>query len=189
MEIIPFFKKIPELKELKRTGWRMEGIDGESVADHSFSLALMALVYSRRLGLDSGKCTRMALIHDLCEVYSKDIPRRSESGEWQQDAAWKLKAEEEGMKKVLGLLPPGLSKELGSLWNEYNERKTPEAKLVRDLDRLECCMQALHYARQGKGRDLSHFFEDGDRDIKTPEIRKAFGKLSGDFRNLKRTIK
>jgi len=48
MDLLEFAKKVRELKDLKRTGWVQRGVsDPESVADHSFMLAILACVYSK----------------------------------------------------------------------------------------------------------------------------------------------
>lgn len=181
MDLLDFAKMVRGLKDLKRTGWVEKGIkDPESVADHSFMLAILAYVYSKKFGLDTDKCVKMALLHDICEVYSGDIPDKIRDEDQLVPDSEKKKLEEQGLKKLISLLPGDFSGEIYGLWEEFEKRETPEAKLVKDLDKLEMCLQAKDYSE--KYENLEEFFEDGNLNIKTPEIRKIFEKIYGEFR-------
>jgi len=185
MDLLDFAAKVSELKRLKRAGWILKGVKApESVADHSFMLAVLAYVYAKQTGLDSGRCVKLALVHDLCEAYSGDIPSRIRKKDRTMPGKMKKKLEEEGMKKIVALLPDGTAKEITGLWKEFEEQKTKEAQLIRDLDKLEMCMQALAYATTNPGTDFSEFFEDGRQNIQTPEMKKVFGKILGEFQTL-----
>jgi len=181
MDILEFAKKVRTLKELKRTGWVLKGIkDPESVADHSFMIAVLAYVYSKKLGLDSDKAVKMALTHDICEVYSGDIADRIRDEDQIVPDSRKRELERQGLKKLIFLLPKDFANEIYSLWEEFEARETKEAKLVKDLDKLEMCMQAEEYSK--KYENLEEFLEDGKLNIKTPEIRKIFEKIYREFR-------
>ncbi len=181
MDLLEFAKKVRELKELKRTGWIEKGVrDPESVADHSFMLAVLAYVYSKKLGLDTDKCVKMALLHDICEVYSGDIPDKVRDEDQPVPDSEKKKLEERGLKKMISLLPEDFAKEIYGLWKEFEARETKEARLVKDLDKLEMCMQAGEYSK--KYKNMEEFFEDGNLNIKTPEMRKLFERIYGKFR-------
>jgi putative hydrolase of HD superfamily len=185
MDLLDFAKKVRELKGLKRSGWIEKGVrDPESVADHSFMLAVLAYLYSKKLGLDTDKCVKMALLHDICEVYSGDIPDKIRDEDQPVPDSEKKKLEEQGLEKLISLLPEDLAKEIHDLWKEFEARETKEAKLVKDLDKLEMCMQALEYSKNYE--NLEEFFEDGNLNIKTPEIRKLFEKVYGEFRKFRK---
>jgi len=65
LALLEFLHNAYRLKEIKRTGWKLKGIKNpESVAEHSFMLALMALALAKPLKLDAGKCISLALVHD-----------------------------------------------------------------------------------------------------------------------------
>ena len=180
MNLLDFARKVRELKELKRTGWVQRNIENtESVADHSFMLAILAYVYSKKLGLDSEKAVKMALIHDICEVYSGDIADRVRDEDQIVPDSQKRELERQGLRKLVSLLPEDMAKEIYELWEEFEYRQSEEAKLVKDLDKLEMCMQALEYSRSYE--NLEEFFEDGKLHIKTPEIRKVFEKIYTEF--------
>ncbi len=182
MELLEFFRKAMELKETKRSGWVLQGVeDPESVADHSFMLGLVSYVMAKRFGLDADKCMKMGMIHDLCEAYSGDIPNSIHDDERGMTRDEKERREREGMERVLSLLPEEISDEFRSLWEEFEGRKSDEAKLVKGLDKLEMCLQALDYAKKGN-RGLLRFMEDGKRNIRMPEVKKIFLKIYREFK-------
>ena len=150
------------------------------MADHSFMLAVLAYIYSKKFGLDTDKCVKIALTHDICEVYSGDIPDKVRDEDQPVPDSRKRELEREGTKKIISLLPEDFASEIYGLWEEFETRETPEAKLVKDLDKLEMCMQAKEYSE--KYRNMEEFFEDGNLNIKTPEMRKIFEKIYGEFR-------
>ena len=68
---------------------------------------------------------------------------------------------------------PTFAIELKSLWEEYEERKTKEARLVRDIDVYERLVQAKEYEVRERGeKDLGDFFVQWEEMITTPEIKK-----------------
>jgi len=180
MNLLDFAKKVRELKDLKRTGWVQRGVrDPESVADHSFMLAILAYVYAKKFGLDSGKAVKMALIHDICEVYSGDIADRIRDEDQVVPDSRKRELERSGLEKIVSFLPKDLAKEIYDLWEDFEYRKSKEAEIVKDLDKFEMCLQAMEYSK--KYKNLEEFFEDGRLNIKNPEIRKLFEKIYGEF--------
>ncbi len=74
MDIIRFFSKIRKLKEIERSGWVVSGVKKpESVADHSFGVALLVMLLGKNKNIDLEKALKMALIHDLGEAITGDI--------------------------------------------------------------------------------------------------------------------
>ena len=136
-----------QLKQLYRQGWLRRGVPHErceSVAEHSFGVAALALWLAEAYfpELDSGKLLRMALLHDFGEVYAGDII--PEDGVTQQD---KSQREAASVAQVLGKLPGGQG--YVELWEEFERGDTPEARFVRQVDRLEMGLQAGVYQAQG----------------------------------------
>lgn len=74
-KIIKFFSEVGKLKDIKRRGWIIRDIKNpESIADHSFRAALMGWILAEKSGrkLNISKLLKMAIVHDLCEVYAGD---------------------------------------------------------------------------------------------------------------------
>jgi putative hydrolase of HD superfamily len=135
------------LKQLYRQGWLRRGVPPErceSVAEHSFGVAVLALWLAESYApeLDIGKVIRMALLHDFGEIYAGDIipsdPVTTEQ---------KAQIEVESITQVLGKLPLGES--YVKLWQEFEAGASPEAQFVRQIDRLEMGLQAAVYRSQG----------------------------------------
>jgi putative hydrolases of HD superfamily len=173
--LLRFFHLAGRLKETARAGWRLRGIDRpESVADHSFRLALLALVLAPRSDppLDAGRCVAMALVHDLAESIVGDItPYDGVTAEE------KRRREEEAMRR-LDSLAGGAG--LLELWAEYDAAETAEARFVKELDKLETAMQAAEYVQGGaaSAADLREFRESADRRLMLPITRALLDALS-----------
>lgn len=164
-QLISIFIAAGRLKRLIRSGWLRHNIpELESVADHSFRTALMAMMIGDTMDVDSEKLLRMAVIHDLAEVMAGDItPHDGISKEE------KRKMEEEGLKKLLGDIPNANS--YLELWLEYEAQESKEAKIMREIDKLEMALTAVEYQKMSQEKDLYEFIKEADSQIQSPEIR------------------
>ena len=162
---VSFLHLTQQLKLTPRTGWVNHGVDKpESIADHMYRMSLMAMVAAKEMpGLDQNRCVKLALIHDLAEAIVGDItPHDPVSKEK------KAKMEADAMAKIRDMLGDSLGgEEVEALWHEYEDQVTDEAKLLKDLDKLEMIMQAGEYER-AQGKDLSQFFESTAGKFTTP---------------------
>lgn len=165
---VDFFEVAGNLKSIKRAGWKRYNIaNPESVADHSFRTALMTMVLADKK-LNVNKSLKMALVHDLGESIVGDVPERKGT-----DFKSKLKKESSALKKLA--IFSG-SNEIFSLWNEYENNKTKEAKFVQEINKLEMALQAYEYERR-YGIKLNEFFADAKNAIKTPSLAKLFNEI------------
>ena len=173
--LFDFFYIVLELKKIPRTGWQEKvGITHpESVADHSFSTAIMAMIFSDLKKLDTQKMLKMALLHDLSE---------SIMGDFVPDAISKnnkIQIENQTMNEILSKLPIEISREYASIWNEFQEKTSKESLLMHEIDRLEMAIQALKYNAEGYPQEkLALFFESARKDIKSKEILEILDEIS-----------
>jgi len=138
---------IGALKNTKRAGWVSHNIArSESVADHSFGVALLAMFLAKYFDMDSEKAVRMALIHDLGEASIGDIITQC-GDQVIVDEAEKNRVERDAL---LGILEGAGNAEDITLFDEYLERRTPEAQFVHQLDKLEMAFQARWYEQEQK---------------------------------------
>jgi len=129
-ELIDFLGIIGQLKRNTRHVWSENGRQ-ESVAEHSWRLAVMALLVADEFaGLDMEKVVKMCLIHDFGEAITGDIPSFYKT---KQDR----EKEDVAVSDLLQNLPSGLADEFTGLFKEMAELKTEEAKLFKALDRME----------------------------------------------------
>jgi putative hydrolase of HD superfamily len=144
--LITAYFELCHLKQLYRQGWLRGGVPRErceSIAEHSFGVAVLALWLAQaQPELDADKAVRMALLHDLGEVYAGDITPSDGVSEGK-----KHQLEAEGVRKILSRLPEG--QKYVDLWDEFEAGVTPEARFVRQIDRLEMGLQAAVYQMQG----------------------------------------
>jgi putative hydrolase of HD superfamily len=172
--LLEAYFEINHLKQLYRQGWLRRGVPPErceSVAEHVFGMAMLAwwLVDAYFPDLNRDKVIRMVLVHEIGEVYTGDltpadnIPR----GE-------KHRLERKALEQVVGKLPR--ANEYINLWEEFEHNETPEARLVRQVDRLEMAFQASIYERQDLG-DMSEFFASTDQAMIDEQIRNILREL------------
>ncbi|HVP23997.1 MAG TPA: HD domain-containing protein [Conexivisphaerales archaeon] len=153
-------------KRVERKGWRAgaEIRDPESVADHMYATALAAMMAGDLFDLDAEKMVRMALLHDVCEVITGDI----QPGE--MEASKKSRLESRALAKLLRPLPARIRKKYLAAFEEFNRGSSREARLVRDLDKLEMVVQAAEYEKEGvNSKLLQDFWATAEDRVKTKE--------------------
>ena len=176
LPLIEAYFEFNHLKQLYRQGWLLREVPAErceSVADHSFGVALLAMLLAETHfpELDAGKVIRLALLHDFGEIYAGDITPFDGI-----DRAEKVRREQAGVAQVLAKLPQG--ERYLALWEEYEGQHSPEARFVRQIDRLEMALQASVYECQGLG-DLSEFFNYVRSFLSEPELQGILRELEG----------
>lgn len=162
MDVINFLHEAGKLKDLKRIGWLMRKVkDPESVADHSYRLALMVMIFGKKFKVDQEKALKMALIHDLPEAECGDIASRLKEEDQLYSNKEKARIERKALKKMVkGLKDKKLAEELVGLWEEMEKGESQEARLVKQLDKLECLLQTFEYEKQGRnGMNLQEFYD------------------------------
>jgi putative hydrolase of HD superfamily len=121
---IDFLTLTRTLKTTKRTGWVMRKVHHpESIADHMYRMTLMAMISSFSTELDTDRCIKLALVHDLAEAKVGDItPHCGVSDKEKYDL------ELETMQQISTMLGPLLGgEEILALWKEYEEGSSEEA--------------------------------------------------------------
>ena len=155
-DLFLFFHSALELKSIKRAGWvsKVQVEDAESVADHTFSMATIAMLLSDMLGFDTQKVIKMVLMHDLAESIVGDYTPGD------VNALQKLTKEKNAMKFILSGLPKEVREEYEEIWLEYLYNRTEIARFVHRIDKLEMALQANQYAKQGYAdKLLAPFFD------------------------------
>lgn len=154
--LLALYSQVATLKLLPRTGWLQRGVvAAESVAEHTFGVAMLALLIGDAAGeLDRGKLLAIALLHDLAEVRLSDLPASSTR---LIGAEHKHRAERAALEELFAQLPA--HPDYVGLWAEYASGTSVEARLVKELDRVEMLVQALAYERAGN-RGLGEFWRN-----------------------------
>jgi putative hydrolases of HD superfamily len=187
-----FARGLSRLKRTRRQGWiDREVTDPESVADHTFRMAMLAWVIAGRAGVNRERTVMLALVHDLAEAYAGDLTPHGDLGdlspeerrrvliqapdrtaaeqrEWDRQ---KHAQEAEGLRVLIEGLSPDQREELTALWNEYESGQTPEAEVIRQLDKVETWLQAEEYHADDPRVNIESFRQQIDRLPLTPVLR------------------
>ena len=165
------YQTIMKLKNLFRQGWLKRNIPKEaceSVADHSFGTAILAILITPE-HLNKSKVISMMLLHEAGEALIGDIiPQDNISPEQ------KRSMESHAVHSIFSQLDKG--NELINLWQEFETGTTPEAIFARDLDKFEMAMQANFYGK-ALDRDLSEFMQSALKSITAEELKKTIVNL------------
>lgn len=174
---LDFFKTVGKSKRLLRSGPVREGIkDPESVAEHSFRTGVIAMVLSDKVGnnLNKDKLIKMALIHDIGEIITGDIV--VQRGEIIDLALRDSKEEQEriGIKEIFNQIQEG--EIYAEIFEEMIARKSPEAKIFWQFDKLDLAITALEYEEE-QGKQLDEFFLDANTHMKEPLLKEVLEKI------------
>ena len=150
-DILSFYMKYNQLKNIYRQGWLKVriGIEHkdkcESIADHSFSVALLALtiIEKNKLDLAAFKCIKMGIIHELGEIYAGDFTPYDNITKEEKH----LK-EKEAILRVLETLDT--DNDFMELWEEFEKAESAESKFIKNIDQLEFLLQACAYGYDAK---------------------------------------
>ncbi|KAJ9114689.1 hypothetical protein QFC22_005565 [Naganishia vaughanmartiniae] len=164
---LAFMHMLENLKTQKRSGWIREGVQQpESIADHMYRMAMLCMlipIQNTERPLDIGRCVQMALVHDLAEAqYVLPTPTLAQNGLW-LTLPYRMNS--------VGDITPveGVSPEM-----KHKARFTwavSQAKLVKDLDRIELVLQAIEYERSQDVRSLAPFFTGSIPHLHHPAVR------------------
>lgn len=153
------------LKGLPRTGWVRRGVAApESVAAHSWGVAWLTLVLLPD-DLDLARALQYAVLHDLPEVHVGDLT--PQDGVSKAD---KARMEHAAMAALCRALPRGAR--LLATWEAYEAQVDPEARFVRQLDRLDMALQAVRYAEDAAADvSLDEFLDSASAVIEDPGLQ------------------
>lgn len=135
-----FLLEIDRLKTVLRQNTLLDRSRRENSAEHSWHVALLALVLAEHAErpIDAGRAIELLLVHDLVEIDAGDTfaydARGAETQEQREEAA---------AERIFGLLPPAQAQRLRALWDEFAAGETPEARFALAVDRL---MPMIHNA-------------------------------------------
>ncbi len=134
---IEFCREIDKEKFIKRQTYLTDGIHKENDAEHAWHMAIMTVLLSEYANenIDILKTVIMLLIHDIVEIDAGDTYAYDEDGKKTQ-----RQRELTAADRIFGLLPSDQAEYMRGLWDEFEERKTPEAKFARTLDNIQPVM-------------------------------------------------
>ncbi len=206
--MIDFLIAAFRLKDEERAGWNIMNVRRpESVADHSWGTALLCWLYAPSSNTpdhapDVKRAMQMALIHDLAEAETGDIATRIHRHDQTVLPDEKRRRERNAMDRLMEMVPADNGREeLDALWEEYEKKRTPTARFVRDMNLCEMCLQALLYEGQRRYpavtenappdsrpisfEGLDEFFETSRPRLTTEVGRRLHGEIERRYRALR----
>ena len=134
-EQMRFVSEAGRLKGVLRQTSLTDPARRENSAEHSWHLAVMALVLAEHAppGTDLSRVIAMLLVHDLVEIDAGDLFLYATAAQHARQEEAELAAAD----RIFALLPDGQAEQVRALWDEFEERSTPEARFARALDRLQ----------------------------------------------------
>src|ERR1700716_14833 len=164
--------ELQRLKRLERTGWTLRGLPNgtESVAAHSFGVVVTAMlladeVKARGLQVNCERLLRMALLHDWAETRVGDMPRTATN--YFGAEARKI-AETKAFADIVSGLGSAES-DYKTLYQDYEQRQSLEARLVKAADVIDLIVQAYALERAG-AKGLDEFWEASHSDFQLPAV-------------------
>ena len=142
---IEFILEVDKLKKIMRQTMLMDRSRQENSAEHSWHIALIVLVLSEYVEADNLNLLRvikLLLTHDLVEIDAGDTYCYDESGIQDQK-----ERETRAADRIFNILPEDQAKSFRGLWDEYEDRKTPESRFANALDRFQPLLH--NYFTQG----------------------------------------
>ncbi len=147
-----FICEIEKLKTVYRQNLVIDQSRQENSAEHSWHIALMALLLAEHAAdsrVDVLRVVKMLLVHDIVEVDAGDTFLYDEKG-----CLDKAERETRAANRLFGLLPDNQRDELLSLWREFDARETPDALFAAALDNMQPVVN--HYLTEGSGIHKHH---------------------------------
>ena len=131
---VAFLTEVDRLKSIERATTLGDGTRFENSAEHSWHVALYALILAEqaRPDVEISRVIKMLLIHDLVEIDAGGAPIFG-----QYDAAKLADEEAKAARRIFGLLPADQASELLDLWNEFEAATTPDAQFAKSMDRFQ----------------------------------------------------
>jgi len=132
---IEFILEVDKLKNVLRKTILMDRSRRENSAEHSWHIALTVLIlseYAKDSDVDLFQVMKILLVHDLIEIDAGDTYCYDDQGRKDQ-----TRREKKAADRIFNLLPADQARTLRELWDEFEERKTPESRFANALDRLQ----------------------------------------------------
>lgn len=172
---VRFLLEADALKHVERRSWLVDGSRRENSAEHSWHVALLALVLSEHAEepVDALRVVQMMILHDLVEIDAGDTFRYDDAG-----AKDKAEREARAADRLFALLPPDQGRTLRALWEEFEAGESPEARFAAAVDRLMPLLQG--HATEGRTWREHGVTADRVRQRNAPigDASKALGELA-----------
>ena len=171
--LLELLLELQTLDRVPRMGYVLRGVPSpESITEHSWHVGFLVWALAGRISeVDAGRAMEIAMIHDLAEVRTGDLPRVA-------NRYFAEGAKEEAERSVVEELTGPLADRAGELLAEYRAAETLEARLVKACDKLQLMLKVAVYEHWGAG-GLKEFWHNPDNfpDYGIDQVRELFTEL------------
>ncbi len=144
------------------------------MADHTCAVALLAMYEGERRGYDLERILKLALIHDLEEAIMGDLTPQDKASLGPTKVQ---KDRETAIRELLSKLPSKSRASYLKLWTDLKERRSKEARLVHQLDKVEMAFQAHKYGKRTGQRKMRDFYESAIKETNDPILKRALATI------------
>jgi len=203
-QTINFLVEVSKLKTEPRVGWVFAGIKNpETITEHTFRLTILSWLLAKKANLNVKRAIKIALFHDLCEVYAGDLtpilyyPRlpkekqkrmrvlmkwaRLSKAEKEKIGNVKFEKEKRAFIKLAKFLRPDLKEEILSLGLKYKKRISKECKFVAQLNRIETLLQSIDYFGTKDVKTRTNWWEWTEEIVDDPLLLKFLKAIQNKF--------
>lgn len=185
-EIVSFLSLIEKLKSTLRHSYTRSGRT-ESSAEHTWRIAVFFLLFyeTYRPAVDPFKTLKMILIHDLPEMVHGDIPAWMKDIDRKKHEDHKVR-EAEAARQLFARFPGPTGEDLYRLFEEYEAKKTPEARYAQAFDKIESQLQHLDagpttWSDEEKGPHMLHYPDRAVTAADDPHLKKIWDLIAADI--------
>jgi putative hydrolase of HD superfamily len=196
-ELVNFLIETNKLKEIPRRGlvvWRVK--NPITIAEHTFRFIFSSWMFSLDKNFQIKKVIKIAFFHDLCEVYTGDLTplfyyrRRSKKmmrwfrlsqREREKRAKKKFELEKNSLLKLIKDLNSNLKNEILYHWMNFTRFISPEAKFLKQIDRIETLLESLEYIGTNERITGKGWWEGTEEMIEDPLLLKFLKVIQKKF--------
>jgi putative hydrolases of HD superfamily len=160
-KIVNFIFEAGTARNVLRSHHQVLPQSNDSIASHSFRVAIIGFMLAEMEKADQPKVVQMCLFHDLAELRTGDANYINKF--------YRKEDEEKAIKDQWADIVGG--KEAMAILTEYNAKKTKEAIVAKEADRLDQIFLQIEYLSK-KTADLKKWHEHIAKDLKTPSGKK-----------------
>ncbi len=170
MNIFKYIESFQKIKFIKRNGWLERGLDSDSIAGHVLDTISVGYYLAKVENVDVFKVMEMLMIHDSLMAYMEDVTPKS--GKYDKKKDYEKDAFEVFINTV------GEHKDrFEELFNEFEEKKTKEAVIAKEADKIATLLQGDRYEIETKKDILSEFITTYQNVFITETGKKIFEEI------------
>jgi len=198
---LDFILEVGKLKRIERRAWTLRKVKNpETVAQHTYQSAVMAWLFGMVKGYDVRRSIKIALAHNLCDIYAgdqtpydpilnsksdiKEILSKPPRIDADKRLQWIMKRKDKEWKAIIALtsnLEKEDQKEFINLWIDFEEGLTKEGRFVKQLFKMVNLFQAIEYWKKDKKFPIVPWWIDAKEGVDDPDLLRFMDELDREY--------